>query len=277
MTLYPYGYSNEMVSFETMVERSRKHNIEPEYERRLFNWIKAQGGQIGIGSGWRAPGADTSPASSANKSFHQDQQFSNGFIGYSAVDLVAVNPGGVHRAPYWNEVLEQGRPECVTWGVHCNVPNEPWHMQCIEQDGFDSWVKAGRNPPVPFYPIPGDGPEPAPTPDPGDDDMAVKTLLKALNHNAPYGTWYICGSNTKTWISDGNALNQFGFRCAEAQGQAVDYDSPPPPIPDNLPLTAKTAVDGYRYCVCTNANPDFVASFGPIVGPIPDGVDEYGR
>lgn len=269
MTLYPYGYSNEMVTIEVLENRLRQKSILPEFDRRLVNWIKSKNGLIGIGSGWRAKNSDTSPASAANKSFHQDQQFNTGFVGYSAVDLVAVNPGTIHRAPQWSEVPDQGTSEAATWGVHCNVPGEPWHMQCIEQDGFDTWVNQGRPEPMRNYPIPGTSP--------GDDDMAVKTLLKALNHNAPYGTWYLCGDNTKTWISDGNALSQFGFRCAEAQGQSPNYNAPPPPIPDNLALTKGVAIDGHHYCVVSNANPDFVASFGPIVGPIPDGVDEYGR
>lgn len=271
MTMYPYGYSNEMVSFETMTDRLRQHSILPEYERRLLNWIKAQNGLIGIGSGWRAYGSDTSPASSANKSFHQDQQFNTGFFGYSAVDLVAVNPGSVHRAPRWDEVLEQGSQESVTWGLHCNVPGEPWHMQCIEQDGFDTWANAGRHEPMKNYPIPGAGP--APQPDPGDDDMAVKTILLDVRNDGVY----IAGDCIKSWVNSGYTAQQLQFRVMEAQGKSPNYDHAPDPFPNGLAVTPGVAIDGYHYAIIKNADPEFFASFGPFVGPVPPGLDEYGR
>lgn len=171
MTLYPWGYDQEKVSYDTMVTRLRKHTIHPEYERRLLNWIVYQHGNIGIGSGWRDYNNDVSGASSANKSFHQTQTFMSGLACYSAVDLVAVNPGHVHRAPSWSEVPEQGSDEAKKWGVHCNVNGEPWHMQCIEMDGFDSWVNGGRKDPQANYPIPGTEPEPEPPTSYEDDDM----------------------------------------------------------------------------------------------------------
>lgn len=165
-TLYPTGYQTSLVTLDTL---RREHTasgdgfgMEPVYADRLFDWIAAQGGLIGIGDGWRPYGSDTSPASAANKSFHQTQQFGDGTRWFCAVDLVAVAPGTVHRSPTWAEVPEQGSPDATAWGVHANVPGEPWHLQPIELDGFDSWDRAGRPRPTPI------GPSPQP---PGGDDV----------------------------------------------------------------------------------------------------------
>ena len=34
-----------------------------------------------------------------------------------------------------------------------NINSESWHMQCVEQDGFSSWVRAGRRDPR-HHPLP---------------------------------------------------------------------------------------------------------------------------
>jgi N-acetylmuramoyl-L-alanine amidase len=142
---------------------------------------------------------------------------------------------------------------------------DKWNMDSFRSDVFWSNPNPEPIPPTPI-PIPGD-----------DDDVTTKLLYCDLNHNAPYGTWYLCGDDHKTWISDGNALAQFGYRIAEAKGIPVDYSKPAPPIPPTQPLTGVCPLDGFRYAVLTNANPDLIASYGPIIGPRPPGVDEYGR
>lgn len=146
--LYPIGYGRELVTIEELKSRyaGRMH---PEYSRRLFGWIKSKGGNIGIGSAWRPTPDPVSEASRQGRSFHQDQKFSSGLFCCSAVDLVARNGSNVHRAPYWSEVPKQGtgHPDIVTFGVHCNVSNEPWHIQCVEMDGYVTWVNAGRQDP----------------------------------------------------------------------------------------------------------------------------------
>lgn len=166
MTTYPYGYGSSTCSMADL-QAKYAHLCHPEFARRGFNWIEAQGGKIGIGGGWRACPSDTSQASRECKSFHQSQTFASGLVVYSAWDLVAVQPGNVHRAPYWSEVPKQGSSDASKWGVHGNVSNEPWHLQCVEQDGFQSWVNAGRKDPNPNYSIPGGGTPVPPPVDPG--------------------------------------------------------------------------------------------------------------
>lgn len=120
-------------------------------------------------------------------------------------------------------------------------------------------------------------PTPIPNPEPiitGEDDMGTKTILI----DARNGAWYLCGANTKTWVQDGNMAEQLIYRVMEAQGMQVDYTKPPSPLPaGGIKLTTGVAIDGHRYSFVTNANPNFIASFGPIVGPVPSGVDIHGR
>ena len=124
--------------------------MHPVFHDRFFRWVEAQGGKIGIGGGWRATGTqpDRYGFAPEGKSFHQSQTFASGIVAYCAVDLVHVNPGGVHRAPRWDEVPAQGSAEAARWGVHCNVSSEAWHMQPVEIDGWQSWVDNGRKDPV---------------------------------------------------------------------------------------------------------------------------------
>ncbi len=151
-----------------MAELRRIHEpkMHPEYARRLFAWLESKQGFLGIGGGWRLTQPLKDGVAPEGKSFHQSQTFASGFIGYCAVDLVVPNAGQVHRAPTWKEVPQQGSAEALRRGVHCNVGSplqvgsEPWHMQPVEIDGYDSWVLAGRLDPVANYPLPGDPPPP---------------------------------------------------------------------------------------------------------------------
>jgi peptidoglycan hydrolase-like protein with peptidoglycan-binding domain len=163
-TRYPVGYGRQTMTMPEMVARYGRL-MEPEYARRLFNWLEAQGGNIGCGGGWRSTPNSCSSASRAGKSFHQTQQYANGFAGYAAMDLVVRNGDNVHRAPYWSEVDKQGTAEAERWGIHANISSETWHVHASEMDGFNSWVNAGRKNPVPGRPIPGlDAEIPAPAP-----------------------------------------------------------------------------------------------------------------
>lgn len=152
---YPYGYGTGMMTMKELRDRYEP-KMHPEFARRLFNWLEAQGGKFGIGGGWR----DTQPAKPGfapeGKSFHQYQDFPSG-KSYAAVDLV-VDTHGNHRAPKWGEAPKQGSTEAKKWGVHINVgtepTGEPWHMQPVEIDGWATWVNDGR-PDLKFaYPIP---------------------------------------------------------------------------------------------------------------------------
>lgn len=170
--LYPIGYEARAV---TLAELRRVHEpkMHPEFGRRLWPWLEAQGGAIGIGSGWRATQPALPGFAPEGRSFHQDQRFASGFVGYCAVDLVGrdgPDANNSHDGVSWAMVPAQGSLEAKRWGVHCNVGrpgelgSEPWHMQPIEIDGWQSWVDAGRPDPQPpedddmvrYFKLPGD-------------------------------------------------------------------------------------------------------------------------
>jgi hypothetical protein len=147
MALYPIGYGMQVVSMQRLRDVHEPH-MHPAFAASLFRWIESRGGQIGIGGGFRLVQPEKPGFAPKGKSFHQGQQFASGTVAYTAVDLVHVNPGRVHRAPNWSEVPAQGTVEAARWRVHCNVSAESWHMQPINIDGYDSWKNAGRPDPV---------------------------------------------------------------------------------------------------------------------------------
>lgn len=159
--LYPTGYGTAMVTIDELFRRHHQDKMHPEYARRLRAWIIAQGGRIGIGGSWRATQPAKPGFAPEGKSFHQSQQFSTGRVAFCAVDLVHVNPGKAHRSPTWNEVPKKGSDEAKKWALHCNVtkPQEPWHIQPIELDGWGGWNRAGRKD---FGPASIPNPAPAP-------------------------------------------------------------------------------------------------------------------
>jgi len=100
-------------------------------------------------------------------------------------------------------------------------------------------------------------PVPEPQPPPGDHDMATSVLI--LEDANPPGAMYRCGPESKTWIADGGASGQVWLRINESSNGT------------------RMAVDGFIYHYMKNGNLDVVASYGPIIGPRPEGHDEYGR
>jgi len=159
MTLYPNGYGTRLVTLEQMVA-THGAKMHPEFARRFFAWIVTQGGKVGVGGGWRSVQPVGPTFAPAGQTFHIDQRFASGFVGYAAVDLVHVQPGQVHRAPTWAE--SASAPE---FGLHTFIKApkpEPWHMQCIEMRGWQTWVTAGRPDPARFA-LPGDAPTNPPT------------------------------------------------------------------------------------------------------------------
>lgn len=192
-TLYPSGYGHDMLTLDELID---EHGVDmhPEYARRLFAWIESQGGAIGIGDGWRPNPSDTSQASREGKSFHQTQRFGSGIYGFCAVDLVHVDGSNVHRAPYWSEVPVQGGDDAPIWGVHGNVADEPWHMQPIEIDGYQSWCDNGRPDPVTNYPLPTDPINPEVPDMPLTDDEIDRIAARVWNWRVSYDK----GQMTKT-------------------------------------------------------------------------------
>lgn len=157
----PYGYNTRLVSLGWLSTALLDHH-HPEYVRRLLVWLNSKAGLVGVGGGWRDDGTQPDKAGFApeGQSFHQNQLYDDGFVGACAVDLVKRNPypGGQHQGVYWSDTIVQGTFEAKTWGLHCNVgvppDGEPWHMQPVEIDGWQSWRAAGSPAPVFNYPIP---------------------------------------------------------------------------------------------------------------------------
>jgi hypothetical protein len=249
-TLYPAGYVKDLV---TMAELRRRYEskMEPEYARRLFNWLPSRGGKIGIGGGRRIVQPSKPGFAPAGKSFHQDQRFADGSTWYCAVDLVTRVPGQNHSsgAIRVNEVPLQGSADAARWGVHINVgtPNntgfEVWHMQAVEMDGFDSWASAGRKRPRAGYPIPGTTPPPKP-PEEDDDDMF--SSYWQLNGGPVFALYK---NGTKIWMP-----NDATFACHR-----------------NL-----TVLAGGDTEVHNMTDPNMFRAFGPVVGPVPPGANEWG-
>lgn len=156
--LYPVGYGDNLVNLEQLMAWAREDLMEPGYARRLRAYLQSESGEIGIGGAVRFVQPDKNGFAPDGMSFHQLQHFVDGLRMFMAVDLVHRNPGNKHRAPTWAEVPRQGsgHPKIALYGVHCNVNGEPWHMQCIEVDGWQGWVNAGRRHPDPRYPLPTD-------------------------------------------------------------------------------------------------------------------------
>ncbi len=160
VTTYPIFYGTRRVTLD-ILRATFTPNMHPEMVRRVFPWIESQGGHIGIGGGYRPPGTqpDRPGFAKPGDSFHEGQQFPSGRW-YCALDLVATNPGAVHRSPRWSEVPPEGSDWARRSGVHCNIPTEAWHMQPIPLDGFARWRDGGRLDLDHFYPIPTTPPTP---------------------------------------------------------------------------------------------------------------------
>jgi hypothetical protein len=169
----PFGYGTAERELEWIDAWLREH-YHPEYVTRLVAWLNARDGHIGIGGAWRADGtqADKPGFAPEGKSFHQNQKYSDGYIGATAVDLVA-RAAGKHRSPSWAEVPAQGSDDAKRWGLHCNVGEaprgEPWHIQPVEIDGHGSWVRNGSPAPVAGFPFPGRRAKPTPPPSTEED------------------------------------------------------------------------------------------------------------
>jgi N-acetylmuramoyl-L-alanine amidase len=95
-------------------------------------------------------------------------------------------------------------------------------------------------------------PPPNPIPPVEDDVSNVLVLEDARN-----GAWYRVGPDSKSWVRDGHMAEQLNARLAETAQFGV-------------------AQDGFRYVKMRNGDVNFIRSCGPIVGPVPAGVDEYG-
>lgn len=164
----PWGYNQTYKSLGEIKALLESQNYHPNFLRCFIPWLHSKGGQVGVGGTRREFGSQPNLPGFApeGKSFHQPQTYSDGWTGPSAIDLVAKDgpdANFAHDSVTWAMVPKQGTAEATKWGVHCNIDSEAWHIQGINIDGYDSWVKAGRPVPVASnYPIPTD-PVPVPS------------------------------------------------------------------------------------------------------------------
>ena len=174
---YPNGYGTQLV---TLAEMKARHGakMHPEFARRFFAYMAHKGGVMGVGGGWRSVQPDRLGFAPDGKSFHQDQRFSSGFVGYAAVDLVVGVAGRPHRAPTWAETADAS-----IFGLHTFVKGEPWHIQVASMRGWQSWVDAGR-PDPPRLTLPGDF-VPPPPPPPPPPPLSKDVDMIALRHVQP--------------------------------------------------------------------------------------------
>lgn len=157
VTLYPYGYGRTVLTEARLISLIEPH-MHPGFFRRVIPWLQSMNGLIGVGGARRVYQPNLPGFAPAGESFHQDQKFASRRIAYTALDLVARVPGGDHRSPTWDEVPRQNTAEAARWGIHANVPREPWHVQPVEIDGYAQWIGNGRPDPAMDYPLPGDVP-----------------------------------------------------------------------------------------------------------------------
>jgi hypothetical protein len=207
----PFGYYSQYVTLEWLNDWLLEHH-HPEYVRRLIGWLHYKNGNVGVGGGWRAGGAQPDQPGFApeGKSFHQDQKYADGFIGACAVDSVykdGPDAGTAHDGIAWAEVPRQGTAEAERWGIHANVGvpgnGESWHLQPIEIDGWGSATGNGTHAApaiVAGYPIPTEhdpaAPVAPPEPEPPteDDDMAFTPYVQRPPKWRRDDPWVFCGN-----------------------------------------------------------------------------------
>lgn len=203
---YPVGYGRERVTMSVLRSRHEPHMI-PAMSRRLFAWLEFMGGRVGLANvpgcgGGRRTYQPNKPGFAqpiwlngelVQTSFHFDQRFANGVVGYSAWDLVVGGaPGQNHRSPTWAETATAPQ-----FGLHTFISGEPWHIQCIEMRGFMTWHRAGRPYPRLDFPLPGQ-PKPPPTIPTG-----------AVDYNPPKSWWWFPLDKAKPTLEEGARDNSF--------------------------------------------------------------------
>jgi hypothetical protein len=89
-----------------------------------------------------------------------------------------------------------------------------------------------------------------------EEDMP-KLVIKDVR--PPNAVWLSDG-HTKSWVDSGATATQLDQRLAESKGGTV-----------------ASPIDGFVYRLLEHGSDDVIASYGPVVGPVPDGFDAWGR
>lgn len=179
----PFLYQNTYITLRNLDSYMTKQGFNRASRRRHLALMHSRKGKLGFGGGWRKTPDPVSPASMRGESFHQDQKFSDGFVGPTAIDYVWIDgpdAGDWHDVVPTNGVPVQGSAEAKLFGIHANVgvPGysgfESWHGQPVEIDGWGSATDGGKRPaPMiqPDYPLPKEHDPYYEEPSQGDDNM----------------------------------------------------------------------------------------------------------
>lgn len=192
---YPYGYGTTRLTMADLRAKTEPH-MHPAYARRVFPALEARGGEIGLavpgcGGGLRYTQPLKPGFAPPGMSFHERQKYASGLFVYAAWDLV-VGTDGRHRAPTWAET-----EWFKAWGLHTFISGEPWHLQCIEQRGYTTWVNAGRPDPAMDYPLPTVVPPPYVPP------------MGSESYNPPTDWWLFPLNKSKPTVREGDKDDAF--------------------------------------------------------------------
>jgi hypothetical protein len=220
----PFLYQDTYISLRNLerwlLDSQRQH---PAATRRHLALMHARGGKLGVGSAWRKCPHPVSPASSRCESFHQDQEYADGFEGNTAIDYVWIDgpdAGNWHDAVPTGGVPVQGSAEAKVFGIHANVGTpgtsgfESWHGQPTEIDGWGSATGNGSRPAPAIdlnYPLPAAH---NPYLETGDDmeTMAARRVIDTRGDPGPHYNAYKLKADGTATIEIPEAI---GFKTAQ--------------------------------------------------------------
>lgn len=265
---YIYGYNNERKTLAEMETRSGWNHVHPEMRQRLIAMFEASqdaGHEVGFGEGWRSSAAQQQVFLERHT-----QVASGGCCGWDGKRW-QLKSGLAHAAPpgrsYHEETDGYGNcfaadlvgdlrwmnANCHTFGlIHfANVNSEPWHTQPYELptsrrlytgQNLETFKLPGWTTPPPVEP------EVPPTPFPGGNNMdhLIEFVSCPTSTNpAIYLRWQ---GGYKTWMPNPAAFNKAKdmAKAAGKSAKTVNYDA-----------------DSFR-------------ALGPIFGPRPARVDDWG-
>lgn len=208
----PFLYQDTYISLRNLerwlLSNQKQH---PAATRRHLALLHARGGRLGVGGVWRTCPHPVSQASRDCESFHQDQEYADGFVGNTAIDYVWEDGPDANN---WHDVVPiggvpiQGTPEAGFFGIHANVGRvgtsgfESWHGQPIEIDGWGSATLNGTRPAPaidPNYPLPAVH---DPYLETGDnmDTMAARRVIDTRGESGPHYNTYKLAADKATTI-----------------------------------------------------------------------------
>lgn len=256
---YLYGYNGGRKSLAEMEQRDAWARVHPEMRRRLvalFDASQDAGHEVGFGEGWRSSAAQRQVFLERHT-----EVASGGCCGFDAKRW-QLKANMAHAAPpgrsYHEETDAYGYCYAVdavgdlTWlGATANayglvdfsdVNSEPWHLQPVE---LPTSRKDYTGQPLDVWPLPGPTPPPVPPRSLMFDHVYAYVTC---NTSANPAVYVQLRSNRKVWLPSQDAYNAHKEM-------------------------ARTA--GYAFKLLTYT-PDQFRALGPVVGPRPARVDEWG-